>query len=436
MEEKSTAPALSATVMVIAEELGVRLSNDHFLRAIGRDADMFLLHVVGRANRIRKHKGKQTLTVSDVNESLEAQNLEPLRGYRDSVSPTLVKIGESEGLDVLAFSDKQRPLSDFRRLPLKPYPFDTSFDFHWLAVHGVQPMIEQNLSERTPGCYVPDSHLKGLPGQDDTCNQSIVMISSKAMVSARLQDHFAHDLEIIKKQLNSHSEVKDFKQFVESLGSEPAFQPLIPFYLRTIRDMITNNPKSPQHLSVALTIARAIFQNPNFEIEGNIFNLFVIATTLATSSQLGDDPLDEMCSLRDSAADFMGLIVHHCREKYPDLEVRLADHLLSIILDPRPTECTPYGATVALMMVNSKYIKTMLIDRLHGILEKLRAYSSVCGDVVWRLQTAHLIGAIQRFCGICLNIDVAQGVPEEALKEYDIVVREFGAPICSFFARK
>ena len=435
MDDKSTAPALSVTVLAIAEELGVTLSGEHFLLAVGRDANMFLSHVLGRANRIRKHKGKRTLTVSDINESLESDSLEPLRGYRDSAAQGVVKIGESEGLDVLAFSDKQRPLSDFRRMPLKTYPLDITFDFHWLAVHGVQPQIEQNLTSRSAGCYIPDTHLRGLPDQTHFGNQSIVMISSKTPVSAQLQEHFVKYSEIIKKQASSSSEVKEFKQFVDCLGTEPAFQPLIPFYLRTIREMIMNNPKSPSQLQTALTMARAIFQNQNFEIEGNLFSLFVIATTLATSKGLGDDPLDELCSLRDSAGDFMGLIVQHCREKYPELEARLADHLLSIIVDPREIECTRYGATVALMMVNSKYISTMLIDRLQQVLRILREKMNH-SDHSARLQMAHVIGAIERFCGICLNIDVSKGVPEEALKVYDVVVKEFGASILSFFAKK
>jgi hypothetical protein len=81
------------------------------------------------SNRVRKHKGQLRLRGLDVNEALTSRRIAPLLGYAGSDSPRRIAIGHCAGRDLLAFDDRQIPLSEFRGAPLRlyrPSPCSTS----------------------------------------------------------------------------------------------------------------------------------------------------------------------------------------------------------------------------------------------------------------------------------------------------------------------
>jgi len=209
----------------------------------------------------------------------------------------------------------------------------------------------------------------------------------------------------------------------------------VPWLVEMVWDMIRGNYENQQRLTVALNVARAIVQNPNLECEAYLFSFLAIASTLSMAVPLGDDPLDELCALRDSAADFMGMVVQRYRDKYPDLEARLAEHLVSVVLDEREAWASRYGALADLMMIDSGYVRSMVVGRLGEIMEKVRPVMLVKRPGV-RMQAAHFVGAIERLCGICFNVDTAGGgVTPETVAMYDHAVREFGCEFLTYGSR-
>jgi transcription initiation factor TFIID subunit 6 len=414
--------AAVGTVHAISEELGVTFRNPSDMEAVSRDAESFLMSVLEISNRLRKHKGQLSLRAIDLNETLTSRRIAPLLGYAASDSRHPVRLSR----DLLAFTDRQIPLSDFRGAPLKSYPTESVFDFHWLALNGIQPEIEQNLTERPPS-FVPDSKLRSPPGQLTFGDQVVTTVSSKLLLPLQLQTYFFSAQETIRKQGSSTSEVREYKDLLEQLSSDAAFQPLVPFFVRTARDLIATQSRNQTQLFIGLNICRALFQNPNLECESHLFSFISVCLTLMISP-LGDDSFDELCALREAAADFLGLLVHSQNAKYPDLLQRLADHLLAIILDIRADPWSQYGAAVGLLTLGVDLVEEILIPNLPALLPKLKKDLGAAKPAQ-RVATSHLFGVLKRICGLCFHRQCTEEMTDQKAQSYAIVKEFFGTDL-------
>jgi transcription initiation factor TFIID subunit 6 len=414
------------TVHAISEELGVTFSNPADMEAVSRDAESFLMSILEISNRLRKHKGQFSFRALDINEALTSRRMAPLLGYTPSNSPEPILIGHCLGRDLLAFKDRQIRLSEFRGAPLNPYPTEAVFDFHWLALNGIQPEIEQNLTEK-PSSFVPDSKLRGLPGQLTFDDQIVTTVSSKLLIPQQLQAYFFSAQETIRKQGSSTSEVREYKDLLEQLSSDAAFQPLVPFFVRTARDLIATQHRNQVQLFIGLNICRALFQNPNLKCESHLFSFISVCLTLMISP-LGDDAFDELCTLREAAADFLGLLVRNQQAKYPDLLQRLADHLLAIILDIRADPWSQYGAAVGLLTLGPDLVEEILIPNLLALLPKLKKDLGAVKPAQ-RVATSHLFGVLKRICGLCFHRQSTEDMTEQKAQIYGMVREFFGTDL-------
>jgi hypothetical protein len=292
----------------------------------------------------------------------------------------------------------------------------------------VQPHIEQNAIDHASG-FLPDARLRGPPAALHFGEASVSLISSKTLVPQPLQDYFIRALDLIRRHTPSGAETSEYKSLIEQLSVDAAFQPLIPYFIRTARDLISATTRGVPQLMAALNVCRALFQNPNLDSEAHLLSFVSIALTLMIATPLGEDPLDELCAVRDAAADFLGLLVNGSQASYPDLRLRTARHLLAIVLDERSVAASQYGAAAGLMMVCSDFVKEMLIPHLPAMLEKLRV-GLVATEPAKRLQARHLYGVLLRICGICLHRDGEFG--EEAAAVYDHVRAFFGNDLFEF----
>lgn len=113
-----------------------------------KDTERLIKEIVERANRIRKHRFGQMLTVNDINESLTAVHMDPLLGFHNSYPVyNYVPIGQTNENNILAYNEPQIPLSEVLCLDFCPtYPDQVYFTFHWLSYEGVQPKIPENLT--------------------------------------------------------------------------------------------------------------------------------------------------------------------------------------------------------------------------------------------------------------------------------------------------
>jgi transcription initiation factor TFIID subunit 6 len=419
------------TILTIADELGLVISEFTDLSNISRDSESYVSSILELASRIRRHKGQFRLRVSDINESLSSKGFPILLGYRSTHSPRFFSVGEFDGLEIRTTEDHSIPLSSFRGVPLKPYPTGSTLDFHWLAINGIQPQIEQNVIDRPAG-FIPDTRLRGPPPPLQFTDPSVVLVSSKSLVPQHLQDYFLRAQDVLRKQGNSNTELQEYKLLIDQLSTDAAFQPLVPFFIRTAWDHISSGPRSLPQLMMALNICRALFQNQNLECESNLGVFISIALTLMIAGTLGDDPFDELCSLRENAADFLGLVVHGSQPRYPDLIVRTAGYLLAVLLDERCGPTSQYGAAVGLLRLGCDLVRELLIPHLSDLLERLQAGLAV-SDPQKRLQARHLYGVLARICGICFHKEVATGtMDEQSAETYKQIHAFFGNDLFEF----
>ncbi|KAH0793487.1 transcription initiation factor TFIID subunit 6 isoform X1 [Histomonas meleagridis] len=423
--------ALNETVIEISQELDIKFSSERNSEDIARDAESFIIKIVELANRIRKHKHMTWLKASDINESLKSKMLQPLYGYQSNEIEQLVHIGQVSDLDILAYDDEQIPLTSFAHSPLKGYPQDRLFDFHWLAINGIQPQIEQNVCEHDIKPTIPN-RLLPLTEQMRATDQSVLLISSKTILPQSLQNYYCSSLETIKQRFNSQTETTEFLKLLDSLSNETAIQPLLPFFLKVVSETIVTNGKSPQHLQVSLNLARALFSNARLDTELFLHSFISIAITLLVHSPLGDDHLDDMYNLRSSAADFLNVIVLKSQHQFPKLQQNIAEYLISIVFDSRLSLPSQLGAVLGLQCVDKVYIRNLLIPNLPSMFTTIRNEMN-SKDMTLRIQSSHLYGALLRLCALCFHPDYFDGELEEEYKcVFDAIVGFFGDDFLSF----
>ncbi|OHT04123.1 transcription initiation factor TFIID [Tritrichomonas foetus] len=425
--------ASSFTVQAISQELGVNIANQIDVDDVAKDAEAFISTILDLANRIRKHRSGKILKVNDLNNALISKTGQPLYGYKSNQVGDFKSVGVLHDVELLAKVDRQISLSEITSSPLKKYPVDTCFDFHWLAINGIQPQIEENAGETKPSATLPQS-IGQIPEQTKLSDQPVQMISSKLMVSKELQQFYLKSLETIKKQSNVANSTTnpDFAKLIESFSRDAAIQPLLQFFLRTIWDTISLQSRSTNQLQISLSLTKALFSNPNLDCEPFLQNFTSIAMTLMIHQSLGEDLSDGVIQLRSSAADFLGIIIQKFSNKYPNLQQRVAEHLSSIIFDPRVQSISQFGAALGLQSIDPSVVRMFLIPHLQIILNKLKMEINH-PDPMQRTPAMYLHGAILRLCGLCYHHDTSRHIDEQELSRiYTKAAAYFGNDFISF----
>lgn len=446
--------ASSLAVRAISEELGVHINDSINLNDIAKDAEFYITSILKLANRLRKHKSSKILRVNDLNDSLASCSARPLYGYKSNRIPKYESVGVlANGNEILASSDRQISLNEIASSSLERYPIDTSFTFHWLAINGVEPQIEENsCSAKVPGLISQTTN--DIPEQAKFPDQRVVIINSKLMVSKELQTFYLKCLDIIKNQITSNSSgfTDKFIDLIKTLSKEAAIQPLLKFFLRHITEVISVTSRNIMHLNVALTLAKALFSNPNLENEPFIQTYTSIATTLLLSRFPFEDDfnfninmilntnnpqlhqkdfekcisIDQGISIRNSAADFLGIIVQRFGKQFPDLNQRIAEFLTNIIFDTRILSISQYGAVLGLQRIDLEIVRSILIPSIDAIIIKIKndmrnVYQNV------RKLAVNLNNMLLHLCVMCYEHDLSNNMnPEEVRRIYSKVMLYYG----------
>ena len=428
--------ASRATVKAISEDIGVKISESIDLEDLSKDAESFIGNILDLANRIRKKKSQICLRVADLNDAIEVRTGKPLYGYRsNNCDIDFASSGFSDGLEILSGQDKQVSLANLANSPLKKYPIDTCFTFHWLAVNGVQPNIPENFSDSKPQIPMPRS-IGLIPDQLKLSDQPVTMITSKLMVTKELQTFFFKAIETIKKQVTSSSSIiiPEFDNLTKTLSTDSAIQPLLQFFIRFLYETYIFQGRVSSQIQYALTILEALFSNPNLDCEPFLFNFISITMTIMIHQNIADDSLNGSLSIRSQASDFLGIIVKKYSNKagYEKLQQRIAEHLFSVILDNRVPTISQFGATLGLYSIDPGVFRNYLIPNIDLIIQRLQAELKQ-GDPTLRSNAMHLYAAILRICGLCYYHDIVNlESSEDIAKIYSKAVAFFGNDFTQF----
>lgn len=136
---------LTAAITAVSQQMGIPYLSPDLIDKLAKDGESHLNLILEYANRIRKHKFHRKLRAIHINESLENKKMEPIHGYDcESNSPELIEAGKVDGSETYVYKEHYIDFKNISREPLVKYPIEISYTFHWLAVDGIQPKIEEN----------------------------------------------------------------------------------------------------------------------------------------------------------------------------------------------------------------------------------------------------------------------------------------------------
>lgn len=444
--------ASSLAVKAISEELGVYISESIDLNDVAKDAESYVTSILELANRLRKHKSSKVLRVNDLNDALASRLARPLYGYKSNRVSDYKSIGVLNDNEILTNTDHQIPLNEITTSSLERYPIDTSFSFHWLAINGIEPQIEENSCiTKVPGLISPSAN--AIPEQTKFPDQRVLIIQSKLMVSKELQNFYIKCQETIQKQVSTSSNafIPEFKILVKTLSKEASIQPLLKFFLRNITDTITITSRNIHHLNVALTLAKSLFSNQNLENETFLLTYMSITTTLLISRYPFEEDfgnpqipqkefekcysIDQSIAIRNSASDFLGIIISKYSSHYPHLHQKMAEFLTNIIFDNRIPLISQYGAILGLQRIDLTIVRSTLIPSIDIIVKKTKKaiYDVRNKSPSIRKLAVNLNNTLLRLCGMCYKHDLSNNMKaDEIEKIYSKVMLFYGNDFITF----
>ena len=129
----------------ILEKKGLYLADPNIKEEIYKKFYNNFQLILTTAQELAKHQHEKKITIDCLNEAFTLHNLKPLLGYKPNKTVKYETVDISNGQKLEVPVDNQIDLAKLVKEPLKPYPIESYFSFHWLAVlRGVQPRIPEN----------------------------------------------------------------------------------------------------------------------------------------------------------------------------------------------------------------------------------------------------------------------------------------------------
>lgn len=342
----------------IADSLGLSLSRGLDFRAYVMSMLTPIREIISLAKKLRSHRtGRRggVLRAADINEAMFASNMEPLLGYSDGQDIEYVEITEPGAYSqIFAPRDDQIDLRQIFSSNLGERPTDTSVEFHWLAINGIQPAITENVAMIETDVVTPEEmNWKG--------DRALSWRDSGAVVAEDLKQIFASIITRIKYE-------KDISDVLEELRTSGVLQVLVPFFIRYLIDAISVNMKKPRNIIRLLEVANALFGNESLELGDNVHHFLAIVMSPMLCDRLCDEEVDLQYSVREECAAFLGLIVDKFKARYPSMTSIVVQKLGNIVFDKDAPMCAQYGAIYGMMSLGDD-TTDIVLGNLEELLE-------------------------------------------------------------------
>lgn len=343
---------------MIADSLGFTFGRGIDFRSHVLSVLTPIREIVNMARNLRSHRLGHSgiLRAADINEALFASNLEILLGYSDGQDIEYVEITEPGAYSqILAPRDEQVNLRRIFSANLGDRPTETSVEFHWLAIDGIQPAIPENVAPIQTEIVTPEEmNWKG--------DRTHSWRDSNAVIAEDLKQIFANTLTKIKHE-------KDISDVLEELRTSGVLQVLLPFFIRYLTDAMAMNMKKPKNVLRLLEVANALFGNESLELGENVHHFLSIVMSPMLYDGFCDDEVDLQYSVREECAAFLGLIVDKFKGKYPSMMEKVTQKLGNVLFSNEAGMCAQYGAVYGIMSLGENVASNIIIQNLAKLLE-------------------------------------------------------------------
>ena len=317
------------TIDAIAQSLNLQIKTGVSYLAL--ETIVYLKNIISLSNRFQKAKHSKKLSAEDLNESLRSKKLEPLYGYmKKKANYEYTLIGKSyNGADIYLQKQKMIKISEMGIPELDEYPFDTTFNFHWLAINGLQPCISANKTEDST-LYVTPDEIHWPPKITNQANEELGrQVDHKVIVPVELRKTFLSTFIKIMENEN----IDDVLEELSTNGSLPR---LLPYYVRLLSDLLAVNLRHPDYVTRILCITNALLRNESLNFDTILHKILSIVLapleyeTSSSSEDCNTSFFDSQYKVRDDAAQLLAFIVHRFQFRFPSLTGILAERLTNV----------------------------------------------------------------------------------------------------------
>lgn len=393
------------TIDTIAQSLNLQIKTG--VSYLAMETIVHIKNIISLANRFQKAKHSKKLTAADLNESLRSKKLEPLYGYMKKVNFDYAYVGNSsDGKDIYLPKQKMIKISEMGIPELGEYPFDTSFNFHWLAINGLQPCISENKAEDST-LYVAPDEIHWPPQITNKLNEALGhQVDPKVIVPVELRKTFLSTFIKIMENEN-------IDDVIEELSTNGSLPRLLPYYVRLLSDLLAVNLRHPEYVSRVLCITNALLRNESLNFDSILHKILSIVLApleyeTSTPSEDGNSALfDLQYKVRDDAASLLTLIVHRFQFRFPSLTGILAERLTNIFFKEefrRPFLLAKYGALAGLLAIGPDYVRDTVLPKLKFVVEqlneRLKSDNGKHSNAIERSEVIRLKAFLMRSCQV------------------------------------
>lgn len=249
-----------------------------------------------------RHGRRTTMTASDIDNALRVLNIEPLYGhtpYNPATFRRALPFAQSTSAGPVYFVEDEE--IDFDRVLREEkitLPKGVSWTAHWLAVEGVQPLIEQNPpaipreAPLDPSAVAPDgtlaSVIKTEPSGQGVPQMNGVSLPNAASANSKLTQQQQQQLvkQVLSRELQLYyarltgallpptTDSAKRTAALASLRSDAGLQALLPYLIRWVAEGVVEALKDGAHsendgkvLEVLMDVVTALLENRTLFVE-------------------------------------------------------------------------------------------------------------------------------------------------------------------------
>ncbi|KAK8861051.1 hypothetical protein M9Y10_012743 [Tritrichomonas musculus] len=391
---------INNTISTIAESIGIPHIKDSIYAQLSSKVEHEILEMLSDALQIMVTCKRTRLCVSDINAALELNGMEPVFGYSNGMVPPMKNAGNVNALDLLIYNDHQIQIDNNKRFEAAAYPFDTYYEFGWMAIAG-RPLRTESVDEQQASEQISED-LKVVTNQQKQKPDSDLEFASNKHV-------FSYELQLFYKKLRDFlidgtPELRE--KMLKNLKTNRCIQTLLPYYLRFSFLLLHDYPHKFDMLYVAISTIRSLVANHSLRFF-DVYMPHFISITLSCllSPQIGPKLWNELFIIRSLAADLLRFLLKHSFEQgYSSVQPRITLQLLSVLLKSEYGISEKCGALQGLISMDLETTSKFVLPHIGDLINEL-GKKSMEGDLNYTQLRMHFYSLSVSAFGATLHAD-------------------------------
>lgn len=363
----------TSILKVYSETIGFNNLSEEFLTSLSMEVEFRTREIIQEASKYMINSSRTKLTIEDVNNALSSRNVERLWGL-DPCEPLNFK--PVPNTSIFYLPREEIDLESLISAPLPRAPQPLTLTSHWLAIDGVQPAIPENplkatdeVSLETNGsnCFARSS-TSSLP-PPITEEKPDIKPLVRHILSKEQQSYY----DAIVKDLSTSNPTL-LTAALQSLRTDSGIQPLLPYFVQFVAEMIPRNLRSLAQLKILIKVLGSLLGNENLFIEQYLHQIMPSLLSCLMGGALCNNAAEEdHWSLRQLCSEIIADLCSKWSKLYPSLVPRVSKTMVNCLKDGDKGMTSHYGAVIGLCALGPRTVESTLLALVeNGYLSTLR----------------------------------------------------------------